>query len=200
MPYKHCTNCGTPMMQAFPFCPQCGTNLSTNELEKPVSTADAAAKAYAESEVPSDLKEGDVLLDLYEVKGVLGEGGMGKVYKIHHRGWDLDVAMKSPKPQIFSKPGGRNNFVREAQTWVRIGLHPHIVSCYLVQVLGGIPRVFAEYADGGSLLDWIRTRKFYEGDRARQSFEFWMSQFSLPGVCIMRMSRELFIRISSLRM
>ena len=40
---------------------------------------------------------GDVLLDLYEVQGLLGEGGMGTVHRVHHRGWGLDLAVKSPK-------------------------------------------------------------------------------------------------------
>jgi WD40 repeat protein/DNA-directed RNA polymerase specialized sigma24 family protein len=31
--------------------------------------------------------------------------------------------------------------------------------------LGGIPRVFAEYVEGGSLKDWIDNKKLYEGDK-----------------------------------
>src|SRR6185503_4715365 len=46
---------------------------------------------------------------------------------------------------------------------VNLGLHPHTVSCYYVRQLGGIPRVFAEYVEGGSLADWIESRKLYEG-------------------------------------
>ncbi|MSR64890.1 MAG: serine/threonine protein kinase [Verrucomicrobiae bacterium] len=44
-----------------------------------------------------------------------------------------------------------------------LGLHPHIVSCYYVRRLGGIPRVFAEFVEGGSLHDWISRGKLYEG-------------------------------------
>jgi hypothetical protein len=32
-----------------------------------------------------------------------------------------------------------------------LGLHPHIASCYYVRNLGGIPRMFIEYADAGTL-------------------------------------------------
>ena len=38
-----------------------------------------------------------------------------------------------------------------------------MVSCYYVRTLGGIPRVFAEYVEGGSLADWISSGKLYEG-------------------------------------
>ncbi len=34
-----------------------------------------------------------------------------------------------------------------------MSLHPHTVSCYYVRTLGGIPRVFAEYVEGGSQID-----------------------------------------------
>ena len=117
----------------------------------------------AETAVPALWQKGDVILDQYEVMGTLGEGGMGKVYKVHHRGWNTDLAVKSPRPEIFAKADGKENFIREAETWINLGLHPHIVSCYYVRTLGGIPRIFAEYLTGGSLADWIGKRKLYEG-------------------------------------
>lgn len=127
----------------------------------PLSTGNAGAA------VPAIWQVGDVILDLYEVKEILGkgEGAMSTVYKVHHRGWNTDLAMKSPRPDIIDKEGGKENFIREAETWVNLGLHPHIVSCYYVHTLGGIPRVSAEYVEGGSLLGWIRTRRLYEGGR-----------------------------------
>lgn len=51
---------------------------------------------------------------------------------------------------------------KECETWINLGLHPNIVSCYYVRTLGGIPRVFAEYVEGGSLKDWIDHKKLYE--------------------------------------
>jgi WD40 repeat protein/serine/threonine protein kinase len=108
-------------------------------------------------------RPGDVIVGLYEVKAVLGEGGMGKVYRVHHQGWDLDLAVKSPRPHLLQHAGAIAGFEREAQTWVNLGLHPHIVSCYYVRRIDGIPRVFAELVDGGDLAGWIHRRKLYEG-------------------------------------
>src|SRR3990172_12343098 len=107
----------------------------------------------------SEWSIGQVLLDLYEVTDILGEGGMGVVYKVHHRGWDLDLAVKSPKPRIFRRRTGQAAFVREAQAWVSLALHPHTVSCHYVRIIDGVPRLFAEYVDGGSLSEWIQDRK-----------------------------------------
>jgi WD40 repeat protein/serine/threonine protein kinase len=116
----------------------------------------------SEAAVAEEWKAGDVILDLYEVKGVLGEGGFGKVYRVHHTGWNLDLAVKTPRIDRMDEVG-KENFRNEAETWVNLGLHPHTVSCYYVRDLGGIPRVFAEYVEGGSLSDWIRTRELYKG-------------------------------------
>ena len=119
--------------------------------------------ADTDAAVPVVWHTGDVILDQYEVKGVLGEGGMGRVYRVHHRSWNVDLAVKRPKPAVFVREGGKESFIREAETWVNLGLHPHVVSCYYVRTLGGIPCVFAEYVEGGSLSDQIRRRRLYEG-------------------------------------
>lgn len=113
--------------------------------------------------VPAVWQIGDMILNQYEVTDKLGEGGMGTVYKARHHGWDIDLAVKSPRPETFATESGKANFTREAETWVNLQLHPHIVACYYVRILGGIPRVFAEYVAGGSLADWIRRRHLYQG-------------------------------------
>jgi WD40 repeat protein/serine/threonine protein kinase len=116
----------------------------------------SAVRSLAESDVPAEWQPGDELLDTYTVSGLLGEGGMGKVYRVHHKSWNIDLAVKSPRREFFQTPEQRELFIAEAETWVNLGLHPHIVSCYYVRNLGGIPRVFAELVEGGSLEDWIR--------------------------------------------
>ena len=117
----------------------------------------------SEAEVPLEWNVGDVILDLFEVKDIHKGGGMGLVYRVCHRGWNIDLAVKSPRADYFQTEEQKNNFVRECETWINLGLHPHTVSCYYVRTLGGIPRVFAEYVEGGSLSEWIKTRKLYEG-------------------------------------
>ncbi|MBN2560503.1 MAG: protein kinase [Phycisphaerae bacterium] len=116
-----------------------------------------------EDEVPAEWNVGDVILDLYEVKHIHQSGGMGLVYRVHHRAWNMDLAIKSPRAKYFKTQAHKDNFVTEAETWINLGLHPNTVSCFYVRTLGGIPRVFAEYIEGGSLKDWIDNRKLYEG-------------------------------------
>lgn len=109
-------------------------------------------------------KEGDVLLDVYAVRRLIARGGMGHVYLVHHRGWDLDLAVKRPKPEVIASEKGARLFEHECETWVNLGLHPNIASCYYVRRIDGIPHVFAEFVDGGTLSTWIYKRLLYRGD------------------------------------
>ena len=140
-----------------------GASASGGADHEPPSQSRVSRTFATEDEVPDVWLPGDVILDLYEVQGLLGEGRIRKVYRVHHKGWNTDLAVKSPRPEMLSQPGAAENFEREAETWVNLGLHEHTVSCYYVRRLGGIPRVFAEYIAGGSLKDWIDQGQLYAG-------------------------------------
>jgi len=107
---------------------------------------------------------GDIIDGRYEVVAVIGRGGKGIVYKINHLEWQLELAVKMPLANLVADEVSKARFVREAQTWVNLGLHPNIVQCWYVRELGGIPRVFMDYVGGGSLKDWIKTGKVRPGE------------------------------------
>ncbi len=130
-------------------------------------TSPTISASGAEDHVPAEWRVGEVILDTYEVVDMIGQGGMGVVYRVYHRDWDLDLAVKCPRREIFAKAGGEEAFKREAENWVKLGLHPHIVSCYYIRTLGQVPRVFAEYVPGQSLAEAIRSKKLYEGGPAK---------------------------------
>ena len=111
---------------------------------------------------------GDIVLGVYEVKPLgpqvpFAEGGVGVVHRVYHREWNIDLAVKSPKPQVFRTENGKLAYEKEAQTWIELGLHPNIVTCYLVRRIGDIPRLFAEFVPDGSLRDWMRDGRLFEG-------------------------------------
>ena len=116
-----------------------------------------------EAGFPAEWEPGDVILDTYEVTKVLGHGGQGKVYKVRHRKWNADLAVKCALPEVAATEKGRGDFIREAETWTNLGLHPNIVYCYYVRTIGNTPHVFAEYVDGGSLADMIEDGSLYNG-------------------------------------
>jgi WD40 repeat protein len=119
-----------------------------------------------EEAVPPTWRPGDVILGLYDVRETFTSGGRGLVYRVRHRGWNMDLAVKCPRPEYFHSEQDKEDFEREAETWVKLPLHPHTVTCYYVRRLAGIPRVFAEYVAGGSLQEWIRTKQLYAGGPA----------------------------------
>jgi WD40 repeat protein len=138
---------------------------------------DQAALRQAEQAVGFEWKPGDVILDLYEVRKVtegFGEnaaekdyhqGGFGRVYKVWHRTWRRGMAVKTPRAGAFVTQEQKDAFTRECETWVNLGLHAHIAACHYVRELGGVPRVFSEYADAGTLEEWISSKRLYEGDK-----------------------------------
>jgi WD40 repeat protein/serine/threonine protein kinase len=135
-------------------CPACGLPIAVQPVINPAHTV-------PEDSVPEDWKPGDVYLDRYEVMSVLGQGAMGKVFKIYHRGWNQMLAVKCPRREAIEQFGGVVGFEHECETWIRVGLHPNTVACYYARALGGLPRVFAEYVSGGTLYEWIHKRKLY---------------------------------------
>ncbi|MBN2309173.1 MAG: protein kinase [Candidatus Hydrogenedentes bacterium] len=119
--------------------------------------------ADSENRVPASWKPGDVILGLYEVEGVIGRGGMGTVYKVRHRGWGIDLAVKGLRPDMLKNARAAEYFERECDMWVNLGLHPNIASCFYVRRVGRLPHVFAEYIPGGTLFRWIQRKHLYRG-------------------------------------
>lgn len=110
-----------------------------------------------------DWQPGDVFLDHYRVERLLGAGGMGKVYRVQHRGWGMQLVVKVPRAELIGDVTHMLSFERECETWSRLGHHSNIVSCYFVRRHEGLPLVFAEYAPYGSLHDWISSGRLYQG-------------------------------------
>src|SRR5262249_51712399 len=61
--------------------------------------------------------------------------------------------------ELLTAGGTQTQFVREAETWVHLGLHPCVVNAYYVRRIEGVPCILIEKVDGGSLKTWLRERK-----------------------------------------
>ncbi|GAB3038585.1 serine/threonine-protein kinase PknH/PknJ [Mycobacterium bourgelatii] len=62
----------------------------------------------------------------YRLLSLIGEGGMGKVYKAHDTMMDRDVAIKVLPPELASEPNYERRFRREAHIAARLN-EPHII-------------------------------------------------------------------------
>lgn len=128
------------------------------------------SRARGADGIPLIWEVGDLILDRFEVipwscQKTHAEGGFGRVHRIRDRKPDsLNLAVKSVHPDKLKHETAVADFKREAEVWVRqIGLHRHVVACEFVMVLGGLPRIFVEFVEGGSLQEWIASGKLYEG-------------------------------------
>src|SRR5262249_16683862 len=64
-----------------------------------------------------------------EMLGLLGQGGMGAVYKARQRGLDRLVALKILSPDTNQDEAFAERFTREARALARLS-HPNIVAVY----------------------------------------------------------------------
>jgi serine/threonine protein kinase len=71
----------------------------------------------------------EVAFGRYRLLSLIGEGGMGKVYKAHDTMMRRDVAIKVLSPELAKEPGYEERFRREAYTAARL-TEPHIVPIY----------------------------------------------------------------------
>ena len=98
----------------------------------------------------------------YQIEGVLGEGGMGMVY----RGLDANgdaVAIKVIKRELARDDIFRRRFDREARIARHIE-HPHIVPVLTKGEHDGLPYLAQSFIDDGSLADRIQREARLELD------------------------------------
>lgn len=104
------------------------------------------------------------IFDVYRVEDDAADNGTtAKVWRVHHLEWDVDLAVKIPRLAVCKDEEMKNDFIRECNLWIELGLHPNIAPCYYVKDIEGVPAVFSEWSDCGSLADMTASGKLYEG-------------------------------------
>src|SRR6185436_16702104 len=102
---------------------------------------------------------GQVLDGRYQIEKVLGEGGMGLVYKARHTTLGKSLAIKVLKAEVSKDQEIVQRFRQEAQSATAIGNH-HIIDISDFGVLGDGSTYFVmEFLDGVSLTRAIEPGK-----------------------------------------
>ena len=107
----------------------------------------------------------------YRVTVLLGEGGMGAVYKAHDAHLDNEVVVKIPKTGLVSDHEFTGRFAREVRSLVRLA-HAHIVRVLDVGEHDGLPFAVMQYLNGGSLRD--RLSRMSGGAAALAELPAWL--------------------------
>jgi tRNA A-37 threonylcarbamoyl transferase component Bud32 len=156
---------------AAAFCPECGAALPTDApeglcpqclLKGVVSSAHEAAKsapaaptaAYSGPAAPT-AEELATLFPQLEVIELIGQGGMGAVYKARQPALDRLVAVKVLPPEAGRDPAFAERFSREARALARLS-HPNIVAVHDVGRAGEFYYLVMEYVDGANLRQVLR--------------------------------------------
>ncbi len=90
----------------------------------------------------------------YRVVKLLGEGGMGFVFRGEDEGLLRPVALKVMRPEVAADPTARDRFTREGRAAAGIK-SDHVITIYQVGEANGVPFLAMEYLDGLNLDDWL---------------------------------------------
>lgn len=138
-----------------------GTSFSGSEEFDSLLAAVARSPERLSAQVPG-LQPGERLAH-YEVRSLLGKGGMGLVY----RAWDTRL-QRSVALKLLSlrDTAWRSLLLNEARAGAAIR-HPHIATIYSVEEAGGIDFLTMELVDGEPLAEVLRARRLPPAEALR---------------------------------
>jgi serine/threonine protein kinase len=148
-----CPKCGAVIAADAPqgLCPRCvlaGAATSTDAGLKPGERPAAPPLATVAAAFPQ-----------LEIIELIGQGGMGVVYKARQPKLDRLVALKLLPAALGADPAFAERFQREAKFLARLS-HPNIVSVHDFGQSGGFCYLLLEYVDGVNLRQAMQAGRF----------------------------------------
>jgi hypothetical protein len=157
MPARRCPECGAALPANAPegLCPRC-------LLQGVIGSAHDAAKsapldptgAYGLPPAPP-VEELAPLFPQLEILELIGQGGMGAVYKARQPSLDRFVAVKLLPAEAGRDPAFAERFGREARALARLS-HPNVVAVHDVGRAGDFYYFVMEYVEGVNLRRLLR--------------------------------------------
>ncbi len=121
----------------------------TIEIDKQAQTVVFHIDGNAEQRYSS----GDIIGDSYQLIDLLGQGGMGVVYRVHHLILDKQFALKLLAPDQIKNQSWRR-FETEGRALAKLN-HANIVSIFNMGIDKGCPYFVMDLLDGMSLAERI---------------------------------------------
>ncbi|MCV7278352.1 serine/threonine protein kinase [Mycolicibacterium flavescens] len=92
----------------------------------------------------------------YELKSLIGVGGMGEVYRAYDTAKERTVAIKLLRPDVAADPSFQERFRRESRVAARLQ-EPHVIPVHDFGDIDGVLYIDMRLVDGVSLKDLLRT-------------------------------------------
>ena len=145
----HCAFCSSAL-------PDQTAILTSGDFRRPPSVSNPALR----------LATGTLLAQRYEIVELLGEGGMGAVYKAHDRELDRAVALKIIRPDLAHQPKMLDRFKQEI-ILARQVTHKNVVRIFDLGTHDELKFITMEYVEGHDLATILEKRKFAPEEAAR---------------------------------
>jgi len=122
-------------------------------------------RSYVTSYQNVVLQEGDQLGGRYEILALLGEGGMGAVYKAKDLEVERTVALKLIRPEMASNPSILARFKQELLTAHQV-THKNVIRIYDLSEADGVKFITMEFVEGEDLRQLLRSHGKFSPDEA----------------------------------
>ncbi len=139
-----CQHCAADLPAEARFCLSCG---------KPTDATDATLTDVRSGDSaipPRHLPPGTKIAEVYSVDAVIGEGGMGVVYRGTDSVRDRTVAIKTLHGNLMGDADIRRRFAREARVMTGWS-HPNVVAAFDCIEQRDLQAVVLEFVDGPTL-------------------------------------------------
>ncbi len=150
---KLCPKCSSIISEGAPggLCPHC--------LMQFVAMSTGGADLPLADRSPPDLETIRAAFPLLEILELIGQGGMGAVYKARQPQLERIVALKILPIRLACEPLFAERFEREGRLLARLN-HPNIVGVYDFGQAGGLYYLIMEYVDGVNLRQAFASARF----------------------------------------
>lgn len=160
-PSTVCHKCRYSNPSGSLLCAKCHSSLSNEDTT--VTGGDVAAdwsRVVAEEETSGQaLARGSIIASRYEILQLLGEGGMGAVYKARDRELDRFIALKVIRPELAGHPRVLQRFKQELLL-ARQVTHRNVIRIFDLGVFENLKFITMEFVEGRDLSNLLDERKF----------------------------------------
>jgi serine/threonine protein kinase len=143
----YCPNCGKEKSKEDEVCPNCGFDFTS-------ITPDPQKSKGKEDETTLD--DGEIIGNRYKILGILGKGGMGRVYKALDLELEELVALKMIETNIVNEEM-INRFKREIKI-SRTVTHENVCRIYDMGEADGKKFISMQYIEGEDLKSYLKNR------------------------------------------